>query len=374
MFWTRVYSGVVRPGDTVYNTTSSESEKISSLLLMRGKTREDVTQASAGDIVATVKLKNTGMGATLCPKDQQILLPEIKYPSAVAYETVEVEDKNDLEKAMSALYQYSAMDPTLRVVQNEETKEQVVYGMGPLHLDVAASYIKNKSGVTISWRKPKVPYRETITAPAEAQGKFKKQTGGRGKYGDVHLRLEPLERGTGYEFADAVVGGVVPNRFIPAVEKGVLETMQAGPLSGSRVIDMKVTIFDGSHHSVDSDELSFKVAASMGFKSAFEKCRPIILEPIYNVTVFTPEDYMGEVLADMNTRRGRVAGMDQAGDLKTVSAQVPLGELYQYINALRSMTQGQGYYEMEFSHYEQVPSNVQTDIIKEFKAQKTADS
>lgn len=368
LFWMRVYSGTLHSGDTPYNPRAAESEKITNLLVMRGKVREDVPQAGAGDIVATVKIKTTKLGDTLCAKDNQIVLPPIEYPSAVAYEAVEVDDKNDLEKTMSALNQYSAMDQTLRVIQNEETKEQVIYGMGQLHLDVAAAYVKGKSGVQLHWKRPRVPYRETITATAEAQGKFKKQTGGRGKYGDVHLRLEPMERGTGFEFVDAIVGGVVPNRFIPAVEKGVIETMESGPLSGSHVIDMRVTLFYGSYHSVDSDELSFKVAASMGFKLAFEKSSPILLEPIYNVVVYTPENFLGDIMADVNTRRGRVGGIDQEGDLKVVNAQIPLGELYQYINSLRSMTQGQGYYEMAFSHYEQVPSNVQADIVKKYQA------
>ncbi len=373
IFWLRLFSGTIRPGETVMNANSKESEKLSNLLVMVGKNREDITQASAGDIVATVKLKATKMGDTLCSKEHPFVLPEIVYPSAVAYEAIDVEDKNDLEKAMSALQQYSSMDPTLRVLQNEETREQVVYGMGQLHLDIAGAYVKKKAGVTLQWHKPRVPYRETITMPAQAQGRFKKQTGGRGKFGDVHLKLEPTERGEGFEFVDAIVGGVVPSRFLPAVEKGVLETMGNGPLSGSRVIDLRVTAYDGSHHSVDSDELSFKVAGSMAFKSAFEQANPIILEPIYNIAVWTPEDYMGDVMADLNTRRGRVSGMDQDGDQKKVTAQVPLGEMYQYINTLRSMTQGQGRFSMEFSHYEQVPRDVQSDIIKEHRAAKSGD-
>ena len=372
VYWMRVFSGVLKPGDTVQNTGRNETEKISNILVMRGKTREDLTQASAGDLVATVKLKSTHMGDTLAPKEAQIVLPDIEYPSAVSYEAVEVEDKNDLEKVIQAIHQYSQMDPTLKLVQDKETKEQVLHGMGQLHLDVVASFIKGKTGAKVIWKKPRVPYRETITAPASAQGRYKKQTGGRGKFGDVHLKLEPQDRGNGFEFVDAIVGGVVPNRFIPAVEKGVAETMEHGPISGSRVIDVKVTLYDGSSHSVDSDELSFKVAASMGFKQAFEKANPILLEPICKVKVFTPETFMGDVMGDVNTRRGRIAGMDQAGDLKVVTAEVPLGELYQYINTLRSITQGQGYYQMEFSRYEQVPSNVQSDIAKQYAATRTA--
>jgi elongation factor G len=374
LYWLRVFSGLARPGDNMINTVTGEQEKLGNLLVMRGKTREDLTQAGAGDIVATVKLKNTNMGNSLAIKEQQIVLPPIKYPNAVAYECVDVEDKNDLEKVMSTLSHLTAMDPTLRVVQDDETMEQVVYGMGQLHLDITTAQVKKKTNVDIKWKKPRVPYRETITMKAEAQGKFKKQTGGRGKYGDTHIRLEPKERGEGFEFVDAVVGGVVPNRFIPAVEKGVIESMNVGPLSGSRVIDLTATLFYGSYHNVDSDELSFKVAASMGFKMAFEKANPILLEPIYNVTIFTPDNFMGDVMGDINSRRGRVGGMDQEGDLRKISAQIPLGEMYQYINMLRSITQGQGSFEMAFSHYEQVPSNVQSDIVKAYQATRQADS
>jgi elongation factor G len=371
VFWMRIFSGTLKPGEAVFNANSGEMEKVSNLLIMRGKTREDMSQASVGDLVATVKLKSTHMGNTLSTKESPIVLPPIEYPTSVSYECVEVEDKNDLEKVISAIHHYSEMDPTLRLVQDKETKEQVLYGMGQLHLDVVAAYIKGKANTKPVWKKPRVPYRETITSAANAQGRYKKQTGGRGKFGDVHIKLEPQERGIGYEFVDAVVGGVVPHRFIPAVEKGVADTMDHGPLSGSRVIDVKVTLYDGSSHPVDSDELSFKVAASMGFKQAFEKASPIILEPIYKVTVYTPEPFMGDVMADVNTRRGRIAGMDQFGDMKQVTAEVPLGELYQYINTLRSITQGQGYYQMEFSRYEQVPSNVQSDIVKHYAATRT---
>lgn len=372
VFWLRIYSGSIKPGDTVFNPRTGEAEKVSALLVMRGKVREDITSASAGDIVASVKLKGVKMGDTLCAREHPIIFPPIQLPGSVAYELVGVDDRNDLEKTIAALYYYASMDPALRVIQDDETKEIVVYGMGQLHLDTAASYVKGKTNVQVKWSKPRIPYRETITMKAESQGKFKKQTGGRGKYGDAHIRLEPKERGEGFEFVDAVVGGVVPNRFIPAVEKGIIDSMEHGPISGSKVIDIKATLFFGSYHPVDSDELSFRMAGSMGFRQAFEKAGPILLEPLYNVTVYTPDEYMGDVMGDLNTRRGRVTGMDQAGGLKVVNAQVPLAELYQYINTLRSMTQGQGYYVMEFSHYEQVPSNVQQEIQKAHAASRAA--
>ncbi len=374
VYWMRIWSGKLKNGDTVLNSSADDPEKIGNLILMRGKERKDVNEVSAGDIVATMKLKHTKMGSTLCSKDHPFILDAIEYRRPVAYEKVDVDDHNDLEKVISALHAVTGSDPTLRIVQDDETKEQVVYGMGPLHLDVARAQVLKRTGVGINWTKPKIRYRETITGNAQAQGKYKKQSGGRGKYGDCHIRLEATERGSGFEFVDAVVGGVVPNRFIPAIEKGIVEAMVHGPLSGSKVIDIKATVFDGSHHSVDSDELSFKVAAQMGFRQAFEQARPILLEPIYNVTVMIPDEYTGDVMADLNTRRGRVGGMDQVGNVKEIKAQVPLAEMYQYINTLRSMSQGQGSFEMEFSNYEQVPSNVQGDIIKAHSASREAES
>ncbi|MCB1220312.1 MAG: elongation factor G [Planctomycetales bacterium] len=374
VFWMRVWSGKLKNGDTVLNSSTDEQEKIGNLILMRGKERKDVNEVGAGDIVATMKLKHTKMGNTLTAKDSPFILDKIEYRRPVAYEKVEVDDHNDLEKVISTLNVLTSADPTLRLVQDEETKEQVLYGMGPLHLDVARSQVKKRVGVDIKWEKPRIRYRETITGSGNAQGKYKKQSGGRGKYGDCHIRLEARERGAGFEFLDEVVGGVVPGRFIPAIEKGIVEAMVNGPLSGSKVIDIKAAVYDGSSHSVDSDELSFKMAAQMGFRSAFEQARPILLEPIYNVTVQTPDEYTGDVMADLNTRRGRVGGMDQVGNVKEIKAQVPLAEMYQYINTLRSMTQGQGSFEMEFASYEQVPSNVQGDIIKAHQANQKAEA
>jgi elongation factor G len=374
VYWMRIWSGKLKSGDTVLNSSSDELEKIGNMILMRGKDRTDVTECGAGEIVATMKLKHTKMGSTLCAKDHPIILGDIEYRSPVAYEKVDVDDHNDLEKVIAALHGIAASDPTLRMMQDEETKEQLVYGMGPLHLDVARAQVKKRTSVSLKWTKPKIRYRETITGNASAQGKYKKQSGGRGKYGDCHIRLEAQERGAGFEFVDAVVGGVVPSRFIPAIEKGIRESLEHGPLSGSKVIDVKATVYDGSHHSVDSDELSFKVAAQMGFKSAFEQARPMLLEPIYNVIVQIPDEYTGDVMADLNTRRGRVAGMDQVGNIKEIKAQVPLAEMYQYINTLRSMTQGQGSFEMEFANYEQVPSNVQGDVIKAHASSREAEA
>ncbi len=360
----RIYSGKLRPGETLYNSTTQETEKISAIAHMRGKERKDLTEASAGDIIATVKLKNTHVGDTLCAKELPILLDRIIYPRPVSFEAIEVEDKSVLEKVSTALNKVHEEDPTLLVEMNEETRQLVVYGMGELHLQVVRDKIAERYGAKIEWTKPRIPYKETITGTAQAQGKYKKQTGGRGQYGDVWLRLEPYSEGN-FNFIDKVVGGVVPSRFIPAVEKGVLETMANGVLAGYPVTGVQVTLYDGSHHSVDSSELAFKIAASMGFKKAFNEAKPILLEPIYQLKIYIPEQFVGDVMGDLNSRRGRVQKSSPLGtaNMQVIEALVPLAEVYKYINTLRSITQGLGSYEMEFSHYEEVPPQIAKSII-----------
>ncbi len=369
----RIYSGKLRPGDSVYNSVTSETEKITAIISMRGKERRDLTEASAGDIIATVKLKDTHIGDTLCSKEQPIRLEKIVYPSAVSFEAIEVEDKSVLEKVSTALNKVHEEDPTLVVEMNEETRQLVVYGMGELHLQVVREKIAERYGAKIDWVKPKIPYKETITAVAQAQGKYKKQTGGRGQYGDVWLKLEPY-KDSHFNFIDKIVGGVVPSRFIPAVEKGVVETMAQGVLAGYPVTNVQVTLYDGSHHSVDSSELAFKIAASMGFKKAFMDARPILLEPIYKLKIYTPEQFVGDVMGDLNSRRGKVLRSSSTGSktMQVIEALVPLAEVYKYINVLRSITQGQGHYEMEFDHYEEVPPQIAENIIAE--AKKSAES
>ncbi len=362
----RVYSGKLRPGDTVYNSVTGETEKISALVSMRGKERKDLTEARAGEIVATVKLKNTHISDTLCVKEQPIVLPSISYPRPVSFEAIEVEDKNVLEKVSSALNKVHEEDPSLIVEMNEQTRQLVVYGMGELHLQVVKEKIADRYGAKIDWTKPRIPYKETITATAQAQGKYKKQTGGRGQYGDVWLKLEPFSDGH-FNFIDKIVGGVVPNRFIPAVEKGIQETLNDGVLAGYPVTGVQVTLYDGSHHSVDSSELAFKIAASMGFKKAFMEAKPILLEPVYRLKIYIPEQFVGDVMGDLNGRRGRVqrSSTSDIPKINIIDALVPLAEVYKYINTLRSITQGLGHYEMDFDHYEEVPSQIAQTIIVE---------
>ena len=368
----RVAAGKLRPGDTVYNSTQDEGEKISAIVSMVGKTRNDLTEATAGDIVATVKLKSTHIGDTLCAKEQPVLFPPIKYPRPVSYEAIEVEDKAVLEKVSAALNQLHEEDPTLRPEMNELTRQLVVYGMGELHLAVAREKIAERFGVKIEWVKPRIPFKETIKKAAQAQGKYKKQTGGRGQYGDVWLKLEPLPD-SDFEFVDAIVGGVVPSKCVPAVEKGLLEVMAEGVLAGYPVCNVKVTLYDGSYHSVDSSEMAFKIAASMGFKKAFEDAKPILMEPIYKLQIMVPDEYLGDVMGDLNSRRGRVLGVGGSGRMKVIEAHVPLAEVYKYINTLRSMTQGVGHYEMEFDHYAEVPAHIAESVIAEAAAAKQQD-
>lgn len=362
----KVASGKVRPGDTVYNASRGEVEKIASLVTMLGKTRADLTEATAGDIVATVKLKFTHIGDTLCLKEQQVKFPPVVYPKAVSYEAIEVEDKALLEKVSAGLNRIHEEDPTLRPEMNDLTHQLVVYGMGELHLGVVREKLNERFGVKIDWAKPRVPYKETIGGSSQAQGKYKKQTGGRGQYGDIWLKLEPL-KDKEFEFVDAIVGGVVPNKFIPAVEKGVVEVMAGGVLAGYPVSYVKVTAYDGSHHSVDSSEMAFKIAASMGFKKAFMDAKPILQEPIYKLKISVPDEYLGDVMGDLNSRRGRVMGVSGSGKMKVVEATVPLVEVYKYINTLRSMTQGVGHYEMEFDHYAEVPPQTAQGVIESAK-------
>ncbi len=364
----RIVSGKLKPGDQLLNPTNRSQEKLPALIRMMGKNREDVMDACAGDIVATVKLKDTHRGDTLCEKDHPIIFTSVKYPSPLAFEAIEVESKGDLEKVSLGLNALSREDPTLFFEQDPETRELVLKGMGELQLEVYRSLVCEKYKISFGFTEPKIPYRETIRATANAQGKHKKQTGGRGQYGDVMLELAPKGRGEGYEFQDAIVGGVVPGKFIPAVEKGVIESMEAGPLAGCKVVDIHVKLYFGSFHSVDSSEMAFKLAAGLGFRAAFEKARPVLLEPIYSVQIMVPDAFMGDVMGDINSRRGRLQGMEApAPGVQVIKANVPLSELYKYVNTLRSMTQGRGSFEMEFSHYEDVPEEVASKIIEAHK-------
>jgi elongation factor G len=332
-----------------------------------GKDRKEVAEAEAGDIIALVKLKNTHTGNTLCDKSRSIELPLPLYPEPVMDMSIRPKAKGDDEKVNMALNKLNESDPTFRVIQDPALKQTLMFGQGPTQVDLIVDKLKTRFGVEVNLEKPRIPYRETIKGKTEVQGKYKKQTGGRGQYGDCWLRLEPLERGGGFEFVDEVKGGVIPSKYIPSVEKGVIEAMQEGSLGGSQVVDVKVAVYFGSFHAVDSSDMAFKVAASMAFKDGFLKSNPTILEPIYNITVLVPDDFTGDVMGDISSRRGKIIGMDPLGRMQRVRASVPQAELYGYAVDLRSMTQGQGIYTREFSHYEEVPHDVGAKLQEEYK-------
>lgn len=367
MTWLRVFRGKLKPGDQLYNPKRNNVERVSSILRMTGKTRKDLTEAGPGDIVATVKLKDTHTGDSLCPKESVVNFPEVKYPVTLSFEAVKA-DKNDMEKIGQALHKFCAEDPTMFVKQNPENNEMVIYAMGEQQLNVLSKQIEQTQKVKFDWQKPRINYRETIRGTARCQGRYKKQSGGKGQFGDCWLKVEPLAEGSGFEFVDAIVGGAIPGKFLPAVEKGVRDTMNEGVLAGYHVVDIKVTCDYGSYHSVDSSELAFKMAGRLAFKAAFKDAQPVLLEPVMNVSIIIPDKYMGDVMGDLNTRRGRMQGMEAKGSDQIIRALVPHTEMYKYINTLRSLTQGQGYFEMEFSHYEDVPANIASEIIAKFTA------
>jgi len=366
----RVFSGSMKTGNEVLNSSKNSIEKIGQIFLMNGKNRKEIGQVNVGDIGAIVKLKNTATGNTLCDKGNPIVLPEIKFPEPVIRVAVEPKTKGDEEKISTGLHTIQDEDPTFKVVVDPELKQTILHGQGELHLDIIIKRLKEKYGVDVNTVEPKIPYRETIRTTAEGAHKYKKQSGGRGQYGDVSLKLEPLARGEGYEFIDAIVGGVIPNKYIPAVEKGVKEAMAGGVIAGYPVVDTKVTLFYGSYHSVDSSDMAFKIAGSMCFKKVFKESKPVLLEPIYDIEVQVPEEFMGDVMGDISSRRGKILGMDAEGPFQVIKAKVPLAELYKYSTSLRSLTQGRGVHRRRFSHYEEVPKDFADKIITEAEAEK----
>jgi len=363
----RVLSGKISNGDDLQNVNVGDSERIGQIFLMNGKERKEIGSIPAGDIGALVKLKNTQTGHTLCDKKAQIYYEPAPVPAPVIQMAIKAKAKGDEEKIANGLARLREEDPTFQVVVDPEIRQTIISGQGELHLEVTIDRLKRKFGVEVELDKPRIPYRETIRKKVEVQGKYKKQTGGRGQYGDCHLRLEPLPRGAGFEFGNEVVGGVIPTKFIPSVEKGVREAIETGGQSGSRVVDFKATVFFGSYHSVDSSDLAFKVAASMAFKEGFLKADPYVLEPIYTVDILVPEEFMGDVMGDISSKRGKILGMERDGHNQRIKAQVPLAELYKYSTTLRSLTQGRGIHTMEFSHYEEVPREISEKIIEEAK-------
>ncbi len=366
----RIFSGAMESGEEVLNATQGHVERIGQMYILNGKNKDGVDKLFAGDIGALVKLKSTHTGDTLCDKKEPFQLPPIEFPEPVISIAVVPRSKGDEDKIGSGLQSLHEEDPTFIVRYDPELRQTIVSGQGEMHLDIILKRLKEKFGVEVDIEDPRIPYRETIKGKAEAQGKYKKQTGGRGQYGDAHLRLEPLPRGEGFEFVDAIVGGVIPGKFIPAVEKGVVETMKEGVLAGYQVVDVKVTVFDGSFHPVDSSEVAFKIAASMAFKKAFNEAKPVLLEPIYEIEVKVPEEYMGDVMGDISARRGKILGMESDGRFQIIKAHVPLAELLKYSTALRSMTQDRGIFRQKFSHYEEVPPDIAQKIIEAAKKEK----
>ncbi len=363
----KVFSGVLKSGEEVYNPVSSKSERIGQIFLLNGKNKKNVDQLHAGDVGALVKLKSTHVGDTLCAKSKEFTLDPIDFPEPLISVAVVPKSKGDEDKVGAGLNALHQEDPTFIIRFDGELKQTIALGQGELHLNNIFKRLKQRYNVEVETEKPRIPYRETIKKKAEAQGKFKKQSGGRGQYGDAHLRLEPQKRGEGFEFVDEITGGVIPGKFIPAVEKGAIETCQRGVLAGCQVVDVKVAVFFGSYHNVDSSEQAFKVASSMAFKKAFMEASPILLEPIYDLQVKVPESYMGDVMGDISGRRGKISGMDAEGRFQVINAKVPLAELYKYSNVLRSMTGGQGIFHIEFSHYEEVPREEASKIIEAAK-------
>ena len=364
----KVFSGSLSAGMDLLNTTRDKVERLGQLFVLNGKNRKEISTLHAGDIGAVVKLKDTHTSDTLASKDYPVKLPPIKFPEPVIRGAVKPKSKGDEDKISSGLHTVHEEDPTLTVHYDPELGQTIISGQGELQLALAVKLLKDRYGVDVDLVEPKIPYRETIKGVAEdAEYKHKKQSGGRGQYGHVHLKLEPLPRGTGFEFVDAIVGGVVPGRFIPAVEKGIREIMEKGILTGSKVVDVKVTLFDGTFHSVDSDEMSFKIAASQAFKKGFLEANPVILEPIYDITVKVPEEFMGDVMGDISSRRGKISGMEAEGPFQVIKAKVPLAELYKYSTHLRSLTSGRGIHTRAFSHYEEVPKEIEKKIIEEYQ-------
>jgi len=360
----RVYSGVLKKGDTVYNPIRGKKERIGRIVQMHANNREEIDEILAGDIAACIGLKEVTTGESLCDTAKPIILERMIFPEPVIHVAVEPKTKVDQEKMGLALGRLAAEDPSFRVRTDEESGQTIISGMGELHLEILVDRMKREFGVEANVGAPQVAYREAIRKPVEVEGKYAKQTGGRGQYGHVWIKMEPNEAGKGFEFVDAIKGGSVPREFIPAVEKGLRETLPSGVLAGYPVVDVKVTLFDGSYHDVDSNENAFKMAASMAFKDGMRKASPVLLEPMMAVEVETPEDYTGTVMGDLSSRRGMVQGMeDMAGGGKSVKAEVPLSEMFGYSTSLRSATQGRATYTMEFKHYSEAPKNITEAIM-----------
>ena len=363
----RVYSGILSSGSYVKNSTKGKRERVGRILQMHANTRNEIAEVYARDIAAAVGLKDTTTGDTLCDEKNEVILESMEFPEPVIQLSVEPKSKADQDKMSTALQKLQEEDPTFRAGTDEETGQVIIAGMGELHLDIIVDRMRREFKVECTVGAPMVSYRETFKQAAQVQGKFTRQSGGRGQYGDVWIEFTPNEPGAGFEFENAIVGGVVPREYIPAVEAGLKDSMANGVLAGYELIDVKAKLFDGSYHDVDSSEMAFKVAASLALKEAAKKCNPVILEPIMKVEVVMPEEYLGDIMGDITSRRGRVEGMEARGNAQVVSAQVPLSEMFGYATSLRSSTQGRGTYSMVFDHYEEVPKSISEEIIKKNK-------
>lgn len=365
----RVYSGVLNAGSYVYNSTKDTKERIGRLLKMHANKREEIKEVRAGDIAAVVGLKNTLTGDTLCDENKPVILESMEFPEPVISVAIEPKTKADQEKLSLSLAKLAQEDPSFKISYNEETGQTIISGMGELHLEIIVDRLMREFKVSANVGKPQVAYKETIKTSARVEGKFVRQSGGRGQYGHVWIEVEPLERGKGFEFTNKIVGGVIPKEYIPAVEKGVREAMEGGVLAGYPVVDTKVTLFDGSYHEVDSSEMAFKIAGSMAFKDAAKKAQLSLLEPVMSVEVVTPEEYMGDVIGDLNSRRGKIQTMEKRGNSQVIRAIVPLSEMFGYATDLRSKTQGRATYTMQFSHYEEVPKNITESIVAKVRGE-----
>ncbi len=369
----RVYSGAMESDTRIHNARDGHEERIGQLYVLRGKEQIPVKKLSAGDMGAVAKLQDTQTGDTLCDKGHLLTLPKVAYPNPVYSAALMPKTKTDLDKMGAALSRLVEEDPTLRVYREHDTNETIMSGMGDSHIDVAVRRLKQKFGVDLLTQVPKIPYKETITKITKVQGRHKKQSGGRGQFGDTWIRFEPLPRNAGFEFTEEVFGGSVPNSFIPAVEKGMREIMGKGVLAGFPTVDFRAVLYDGSYHAVDSSEIAFKLAAHKAFKTGIPQAGPVLIEPVMDVVITVPEQFMGDVIGDLNTKRGRVQGMDQKGAWSVVTAQAPLAELQRYATDLRSMTQGRGYFTMEFSHYDQVPAHIASQIVEKAKKERAGE-
>jgi len=366
----RVYSGEVHPDMTVLNATKEQKERIGQIFYLVGKKQKPAGFASFGDIAVLAKLKDVGTGDTLCDEKSPVKYKAVTLPTPLISFSLQPKAKGDEDKLNSSLTRLMEEDLTIRYKRDEQTKEFILSGMGQIHIEVIVEKLKRKFGVDVELKEPKVPYKETIKGTAKVQGKYKRQSGGRGQYGDTWLEISPLPRGAGFEFVDKIVGGVIPKQYIPAVEKGIVEAMEQGMLAGYPVTDIRVSLYDGSYHEVDSSEMAFKIAASMGFKKGMEAANPTLLEPIMKVEVIVPDENMGDVMGDLNSRRGKIMGVESKGNNQVVKATVPMAEILKYAPDLRSMTGGRGTFTVEFSHYEEVPAHIAAKIIENAKKEK----